>query len=81
MPQKIVRDDGHPKKRIKSDVTSRNTFRYSDGADVQRSLQTQKHDDLMDGEVFALFREGSPANPLPSFFFLQPSPHFATSLP
>ncbi len=78
MPKKKVRDDGHPPKRIKSDVTSRNTYRYSDGADVQRSLQTQKHDDLMDGEVFALFMEGTSANP---FFFLQPSPHFATSLP
>jgi len=60
MPKKYIRDDGHSKKPIKLDVTSRNTYRYSDGADIQHNLQTQKHDDLMDGEVFALFTEGKP---------------------
>ena len=62
MPKKYVRDDGQSKKPIKLDVTSRNTYRYNDGADIQRGLQTQKHDDLMDGELFALFTEGSPAD-------------------
>lgn len=63
MPKKKVRDDDHPQKCVKSDATSRNTYRYSDGADVQHRLQTQKHDDLMDGELFILFMEGGPANP------------------
>ena len=67
MPPKYVRDDGQTKKPIKSDVTSRNTYRYNDGADVQRGLQTQKQDDLMDGELFAPFTEGSLAD---VFFFL-----------
>jgi len=62
MPQKYVRDEGHSKKPTKMDVTSRNTYHYSDGADVQHNLQTQKHDDLMNGEVFTLFMQGSLAN-------------------
>ena len=74
MPQKYVRDDGQTKKPIKSDVTSRNTYRYNDGADVQRGLQTQKQDDLMDGELFAPFTEGS----LADVFFFSCSPHRTT---
>lgn len=55
MPTKYVRDEGHSKKHIKSDPASRNTiYRYSDGADVQRCIQTSTNDGLIDGEKIAL---------------------------
>lgn len=69
MPSKYVRDDGHSKKRTKSDVASRNTtYRYSDGADVQRCLQTSTNDGLVDGEKIALRRR-------PTQTFSSCSPH------
>jgi hypothetical protein len=57
MPKKHVRDRSHSKKTVKLDTTTRNTYRYSDGADVQHRLQTQEQDDLIDGEKFALATE------------------------
>jgi hypothetical protein len=48
MPISHVREDGHLKKPVKSGSTSRNTYTFSDGADVQRHLQ--KQDNLTDGE-------------------------------
>ncbi|KAH9963282.1 ribosome 60S biogenesis N-terminal-domain-containing protein [Russula dissimulans] len=48
MPKKHVRDRSHSKKTVKLDTTTRNTYRYSDGADVQHRLQTQEQDDLID---------------------------------
>lgn len=55
MPTKYVRDDGHSKKHIKSDPASqKTTYRYSDGADVQRCIQTSTNDGLIDGEKIAL---------------------------
>jgi len=77
MPPKYVRDEGRSKEPNKSDSTSRSTHRFSDGADVQRSLQAQKNDGLMDGELFVLYSEEKSSQRL---FFLQSSPHFVTSL-
>ena len=69
MPTKYVRDDGHSKKHIKSGPASRNTtYRYSDGADVQRCIQTSTNDGLIDGEKFALRRR-------PTQTFFSCSPH------
>jgi hypothetical protein len=56
MPAKNVRDDGHSKKRIKLNATSRTAYHYSDGADIQRCLQIQDESGLVDGEVFATSR-------------------------
>lgn len=77
MPPKYVRDDGRSKKPNKSDSTSRSTHHFSDGADVQRSLQTQKHDGLTDGELLVLYSEEKSSQRL---FFSQSSPHFVINL-
>jgi|SRR5712672_2185938 len=63
MPKEHVRDRSHSKKAVKLDTTTRNTYRYSDGADVLRRLQTQEQADLIDGEKFALFTEVNALNP------------------
>ena len=59
MPKSHVREEGHLKKPVKSGSTSRNTFIFSDGADVERHLH--KQDNLTDGErdVLSLCTEGS----------------------
>jgi hypothetical protein len=75
MPTKHVRNDGRSKNPSKSDSTSRSTHHFSDGADIQRSLQTQEYDGLMDGELFVLYFEASQR-----LFFLQSSPRFVTNL-
>lgn len=69
MPTKYVRVDSHSNKPVKPHVTS-NTYRFSDGADVQRHLQSQKLDGLTDGEMFAHYTKGSVAN-----LFFSCSPH------
>jgi hypothetical protein len=62
MPKKHVRDDGHSKKSNKSDSTSRETYHFNHGSDIQSSLQNQKHDGLTDGESFASYTEEYLAN-------------------
>ncbi|KAI0254170.1 ribosome 60S biogenesis N-terminal-domain-containing protein [Lactifluus subvellereus] len=47
MPTKFARHDAQPRKRVKLDVTS-GTYRYSDGADIQRRLQVQTQDGLLE---------------------------------
>lgn len=75
MPKNHVREDSHLKKSVKLDSKPRNTYHFSDGADVQRYFQVQKQDGLTDGALFTLCIEGSVADCLPSC-----SPH-CTSQP
>ncbi len=63
MPKGHVREDGHLKKSVKLDSTSRrNTYYFSDGTDVQRHLQNQ--DSLTDGEMLSFCAEGKVADRL-----------------
>jgi hypothetical protein len=50
MPTKSAQNDGRSRKRVKLDVTSWNTYRYSDGADIQSRLHVQTQDGLSEGE-------------------------------
>jgi hypothetical protein len=67
MPQNLAREDGHLNKSVKLDSKSRNTYHFSDGADVQRYLQIQKQDTLSEGELFPLCTEANVADCLSHF--------------
>ncbi|KAH9180077.1 ribosome 60S biogenesis N-terminal-domain-containing protein [Lactarius sanguifluus] len=47
MPTKNARGDVQSTNRVRLDATSSNAYRYSDGADIERRLQVQTHDDLL----------------------------------
>ncbi|KAI9512767.1 ribosome 60S biogenesis N-terminal-domain-containing protein [Russula earlei] len=51
MPKKHVRDGSQLKRTVKRDAKTRNVYRYSDGADVERHLQTQGQDGLTDALI------------------------------
>jgi nucleolar pre-ribosomal-associated protein 1 len=65
MPKSHIREDSHLKKSMKLDSKPRNTYHFSDGADVQRYFQNQNQDSLSDGELSTLCTEGSVADCLP----------------
>lgn len=65
MPKKHARGDGHVQKPAKQDSKQRNTYHFSDGADVQRYLQVQIQDSLTEGVYFSLCVEASVTDCLP----------------
>ncbi|KAI0269360.1 ribosome 60S biogenesis N-terminal-domain-containing protein [Gloeopeniophorella convolvens] len=47
-PAKLSQRDGPPRKRAKLDASSRSAYRYTDGADIERGLQAQTQDVLIE---------------------------------